>query len=785
MRPVPFTAVRLSAGFWAERIETNRTRTIPVALDRCEQSGRLRNFERAAAVLRGEPPDDRSAPGYPFDDTDIYKVLEGAAYALAVQPDAELEARLDEIVRIVASAQEADGYLYTTRTINPASPHGWAGTERWQLETHLSHELYNVGHLIESAVAHHEATGKRGLLDVAVRAARLLTSTFGSGKRSIWPGHQIAEMALVRLYRLTGDRTLLELASYFLEERGPDGKPGSGDENNQSHARVVDQTEAVGHAVRATYMYAGMADVAAEQDAAAHVAALRRIWHDVVAHKLYVTGGIGARPIGEAFGVAYELPNLTAYNETCAAIGLVYFCHRMFLLHGEVEAIDVLERALFNGLLAGVGLDGESFFYPNPLESFGEYARSPWFGCACCPGNVARFMASVPGYLCARRGDAVFVNLYAAGRIAIELGDEQGADRAVLVVGTDYPWDGLVRIELGELAAPRELDLRLRIPGWARGEVVPSDLYRFIDEPASGDAALALSVNGAGVALDIVAGYARLRRQWRQGDVVELRLPMRIRRIAAHPNVEADRGRVALQRGPLVYAVEGWDQEGGEALNLVVADAAPLEAAFEADLLGGMVAIRGPAVALSRSASGELVERQTAFTAIPYFAWANRGRSEMQVWLARSEADAWVRPAPTLASQSQVTASGGDCLLAANDLAPVASSRDERHKRARLAPDSDGQIWIEYTFPRETRVAEVSVYWFEATDWRREGPPAAWRVSYREGASSAAVAARGAYGVQLDAFNRVEFEPVVTCALRLEITAPPAAAVGLLEWQVR
>ncbi|HTV22552.1 MAG TPA: glycoside hydrolase family 127 protein [Polyangiaceae bacterium] len=778
--PVPFTRVALTRGFWAERLETNRASTIPTALTKCEDSGRFWNFERAAAALRGEPPDDVRAPGYPFDDTDVYKVVEGAAYALAVRPDAVLDARLDAIAERVARAQEPDGYLFTTRTLCPAAPHHWAGSERWQRETDLSHELYNIGHLIEAAVAHQEATGKRSWLAIAERAATLLTETFGPGRRSIWPGHQIIEMALVRLHRVTGDRRLLELARFLLDERGPDGKPQSGDTNNQSHARVVEQSEAVGHAVRAMYMYAGMADVALERDAADYVAALDRLWHDVVARKLYVTGGIGARHSGEAFGAAYELPNLTAYNETCAAIGLVYFSQRMFLLHGHASAADVLERVLFNGLIAGVSLDGTAFFYPNPLESFGEYTRSPWFGCACCPGNVARFLASVAGYVCAEQGDRVYLNLYAHGRIALAANGP-----AALDVDTDYPWDGGVRITLSALAAPREMALSLRIPGWARGEVVPSDLYRFLDEARSAGEAVTLAVNGAPVPVELEAGYVTLRRVWREGDVVTLQLPMPVRRVVAHPNVEADRDRVALQRGPLVYALEGGDQRGGEVLNLVVADDAALGAKRRrVEGLGELVVIEGSATALAREADGTLRRRATEFTAIPYFAWANRGAAEMQVWLARREASAWVRPAPTLASSSQVSASGGEMWRAANDQATPASSRDESHRRTRLLPDADGQVWIEYAFPEPASVSEANVYWFESTDWRREGPPVSWRLLHWDGATWAPVRARDAFGVERNRFNPVRFQPVVTSRLRLEAVPAAGGVVALSEWEV-
>ncbi len=476
VRPVPFTAVQVTDQFWAPRIEINRTVTIPFAFGKNEETGRVGNFQRAAAVLQGHPPADLKPPGYPFDDTDIYKVLEGASYTLSVKPDPKLSGYLDGLIETIAAAQEKDGYLYTTRTIDPLHPHPWAGASRWVNETDLSHELYNLGHLYEAAVAHYQATGKRSLLDVAIRTADLLVATFGPGKQTIWPGHQITEMGLAKLYRVTGNEQYLSLAKFMLDVRGPGSLPRAGSTYNQSQARVVDQTEAVGHAVRATYMYSGMADVAALTGDQSYVHAIDRIWRNVVERKLYVTGGIGARDEGEAFGDDYELPNMSVYNETCAAVGNDYWNQRLFLLHGDGRYIDVLERTLYNGLLSGVSLDGKAFFYPNPLESNGQHERSPWFGVACCPGNITRFLPSMPGYIYARRGDSVYVNLFVGSTADIPL----DAGHVRVTQDTRYPWDGDVRLTLAP-AAPGRFTLRLRVPGWARNEASPGDLYRFAD----------------------------------------------------------------------------------------------------------------------------------------------------------------------------------------------------------------------------------------------------------------------------------------------------------------
>ncbi|MBV9267477.1 MAG: glycoside hydrolase family 127 protein, partial [Acidobacteriaceae bacterium] len=542
VQPVPFTAVHIEDAFWTPRIETNRKVTIPFAFQKCEETGRVANFVRAAAVMHGDTS-DRTLPGYPFDDTDVYKVIEGASYTLSVQYDRKLDAYVDSLIVKIAAAQEPDGYLYTARTINPEHPHKWAGKERWVSEEVLSHELYNLGHLYEAATAHYQATGKRSLLDISIKTANLLCNTFGPGKRAIYPGHQIVEMGLVKLYGVTGDGRYLVLAKFMLDSRGP-----GGDSYNQANLRVVDQREAVGHAVRATYMYSGMADVAAMTGDTAYVTAIDAIWENVVSKKLYLTGGIGSRKEGEAFGDNFELPNLTAYNETCAAVGNDFWNHRLFLLHADAKYIDVMERTLYNGLISGVSLDGKSFFYPNPLESVGGYERSPWFGVACCPGNITRFMASVPGYMYAHQGDTVYVNLYAAGQARIKT-----SDRSITIhQNTRYPWDGNVKLTI-EPESPGHFSINLRIPGWAREQVVPSKLYRFADASSETPS---LKVNGHSMQMALEKGYVRLNRRWKSGDVIELELPMPVRRVLAAEEVEADRGRVALQRGPIVYCTE-------------------------------------------------------------------------------------------------------------------------------------------------------------------------------------------------------------------------------------
>lgn len=468
--PVPFTATHVDGGFWKQRLDACRDVTIPLAFSKCEETGRYDNFLKAQ-----HPCDTFSVGGFSFDDTDVYKTIEGASYLLQTYPDKKLESYIDSVLHIVAGAQEPDGYLYTARTMNPKHPHPWAGSKRWEKVEELSHEFYNLGHMIEGAVAHYQATGKRNFLDIAIKYADCVCKAIGpdKGQTVRVPGHQIAEMALAKLYLVTGNRKYLDEAKFFLDKRGYTSRK---DAYSQAHKPVVQQDEAVGHAVRATYMYSGMADVAALTGDTAYVHAIGRIWDNIVGKKLYLTGGIGATANGEAFGGNYELPNATAYCETCAAIGNVYVNHRLFLFHGDAKYYDVLERSLYNGVLSGISLDGGKFFYPNPLESAGGYERKAWFGCACCPSNLCRFLPSVPGYVYATRGDSLYVNLFMEGVSEIQVGKY----KLELRQQTAYPFEGTVRMQLTK--GKGDFVMKVRIPGWVRGEVVPSDLYRFADK---------------------------------------------------------------------------------------------------------------------------------------------------------------------------------------------------------------------------------------------------------------------------------------------------------------
>jgi DUF1680 family protein len=780
VKPVPFTSVHVTDGFWAPRIEINRKVTIPFAFQKDEETGRVDNFIRAAKALRGEPFENHKYPPYPFDDTDVYKVIEGASYTLSAYPDPKLEAYVDDLIAKIGAAQEKDGYLYTARTIDPANPHPWSGRQRWMLEGVNSHELYDLGHLYEAAVAHYQATGKRTLLDIALRTADLLDRTFGAGKQPIWPGHQIVEMGLAKLYRVTGDPRYLNLAKFMLDARGPDSsEKGAGNPYVLAQKKVVDQTEAPAgaHAVRATYMYSGMADVAALTGDTAYVTALDKIWDNVASKKLYITGGIGAKARGEAFGDNYELPNMTAYNETCAAVGNDFWNHRLFLLHADAKYIDVMERTLYNGLISGVSLDGKTFFYPNPLESNGQHARSPWFGVACCPGNITRFMASVPGYVYAQRGDAIWVNLYVGSTAEIKLDDGRTVKMSQ---ETRYPWDGVVKVTVNPDEAA-QLTVNVRIPGWARNDPVPTDLYRFADKSS---AAAHLEVNGKSVPIKLDKGYVSLSRIWKRGDVIALDLPMPARRVVANDQVGADHGRVALQRGPIVYAAEWPDNPKGQVRNLMLPDREPLAAAFKPGLLNGVTVITSHAVAFAFDAQGKITKAEQPLTAIPYYAWANRGRGQMLVWIPDTEGSAKPAPYPTVATTAKVTTSGRKDPRTINDGEEPASSSDIT-SYFDWWPKKGSTEWVEYAFEKPATVSQCQLYWFDDTGHGEVRVPASWRLLYKAGSDWKPVENLEPYAVEKNRYNRLAFRPVTTNAMRLEVTMQPNFSAGLEEWKVK
>ncbi|MBE3130672.1 MAG: glycoside hydrolase family 127 protein [Acidobacteria bacterium] len=782
-KPVPFTDVQLTDAFWAPRLDTNRTVTIPHIFKQSEETGRVKNFELAEAALAGAT-DGKYCSRFPFDDSDVYKVIEAASYALATHPDPELETYVDGIVAKIAAAQEPDGYLYAARTIGGPPPQNWVGKERWS-HLYMSHELYNVGHLYEAAAAHFQATGKKNLLAVAVKSADLVAREFGPGKRTNPPGHEEIEIGLVKLYRATGKTKYLDLAKFFIDARGktegriPYGREGRQEllygQYAQDDKPFIEQTEAVGHAVRAGYLYAGAADVAALTGDQAYIAALEKIWADVVGTKIYITGGIGAAGAWEGYGPAYRLPNASAYAETCANIATFLWNSRMLRLQLDAKYADVMERILYNGVLSGISLSGDRFFYPNPLTSYGQHERTPWFTCACCPPNVARILASVPGYFYAASGDRVYVNLFAQGTGKLWA----GGTNIEIVQTTDYPWKGDVRIEVKPGKAA-DFTLAVRIPGWAMNRPVPSDLYTY---PEAAEGAPALKVNGEAVEIMAEKGYALINRKWQAGDVVELSLPMPVRRVAANEAVEDDRGRIAVERGPLVYCAE-WPDNDGRVSNLVLPDGAPLTAEARPDLLNGVVVIKGEAEALSEK-GGKVVTEKKPLTLIPYYAWANRGKGEMTVWLARDPAKARIAREPGLSAQAKVTASGKAVNpRRVNDQFEPEGS-DDAASYMHWWPKKGTLERLEYAFEAPVRVSESSVYWFDDTGGGECRVPASWRILYKSGASWLPLKAAGGYGVAKDAWNTVKFAPVRTMALRLEVQMQKDWSAGVHEWKIK
>jgi uncharacterized protein len=607
---VPLTDVSLTDKFWKPRIETNCKVTIPHVFKMCEKTGRINNFAVAGGLVEGQ------FQGQPFDDSDVYKTIEAASYSLSAYPDPNLEKYLDELIVKIAAAQEKDGYLYSARTAKTKRLEDWFGKERWS-KLEGSHELYNVGHLYEAAVAHYLATGKRNLLNVAIRNADLLDRTFGPNKLHKWPGHQEVEMGLVKLYRVTGNEKYLNLAKFFLDVRGP-----GGGEYAQAHKKPVDQNEAVGHAVRAMYMYGGMTDIAALTGDERYADAVKQLWDNVVGKKMYITGGLGATSNGESFGKNYELPNATAYCETCAAIGSAMWNYRMFRLTGEAKYLDIFERTLYNGFISGVSLSGDKFLYVNPLESNGQHKRESWFGCSCCPPNIARFMASLPGYVFAKTDDTVYVNLFAACETTIKL-----KDNAVRIKQeTLYPWDGVVKLTIEPTQTGR-FAVAVRLPGWAQGKPVPSDLYRYIDSNVS---PIEFKLNGQVIQPEIKNGFAFIERQWQKRDVIEMEMQMPARYVVANPSVAADAGKMAIEKGPIVFCAE-WPDNDANVLNLSLVDSVPLLSDTINDLLGGITIVHAKVL----SPDG----KRRDITMIPYYAWANRGDQERQgqmtVWLAK------------------------------------------------------------------------------------------------------------------------------------------------------
>jgi len=618
LTPVDVKNVVVNDGFWLPKIQLIQDSTIHYAFEKCAQEGRMESFLLAGKVKQGKVKGKM-----PFDDTDLYKIIEGASYSLVSKPNRALDAYIDSVIAIIKIGQEPDGYLTTWFTIDPKSPPAsWVNpsTRRWENEV-SSHELYNSGHLFEAAAAHYLATGKRNLLDIALKNADLLVANFGPDKLTVPPGHQIVETGLVKLYQITHKEAYLQLAKYFLDWRGDKKTHQLYGSYNQDHLPVIDQAECLGHAVRAVYMYAAMTDIAVMYHDEDYRTAVNTLWNNMVAKKMYLTGGIGAKHDGESFGHNYELPNLTAYNETCAAIGSVYWNQRLFLLTGDGNFIDVLERTLYNGVLAGISVDGQHFFYPNPLESDGKYAfnqgaltRSPWFDCSCCPTNLIRFIPSLPGLIYATKKDHVYVNLYLSNTATCTVNETP----VTLSQQTDYPWKGLVNLSI-EPATEAAFTLHVRIPGWATNEVAPGELYAYTEDNSE---KVVVKVNGKRIKVAINDGYVELNRTWKKGDIVQVNLPMDIRQVVTKSRSVTDNwAKVAYEYGPLVYCAETADNAHLETVSInEKTSLKPIQTLL----------LNSPVVVLKGKTNAQ------PLTLIPYYLWSNRGIGQMKVWLPRS-----------------------------------------------------------------------------------------------------------------------------------------------------
>jgi DUF1680 family protein len=765
LQPVLYSQVEIADQFWAPKIETNRTVSIQYLFRKFGERGRVDNP----------------------------RLIEAAAYMLSRRPDPELEQYVDGLIDKSVAALES-------RQSRNESGIGLSG------------------YFLEAAVAYYQATGKRRMLDAAVAAADRVDAAYGPGTKTYISGHEGLKIGLISLYRQTGDARYWRLARFFLDERGKDDYPRQGEyavdrTYAQDHLPVVRQTEAVGHAVRATYLYMPLADVAAITRTPSYAQALNHIWEDAASHKTYLIGGIGSIRFHEQFGSPYELPNLSAWNETCASYGYALWNHRMFLMYQDARYIDLMERILYNGVLTGVSAKGDRFFYQNPLTSYGGYERFEWINTPCCPPNVVRLIASLGTYIYAtsRTRDDLYVNLFIGSSARVKVGQNNVA----LKQETRYPWEGRTRIRI-DPERSATFAVNVRIPGWTRNEVMPGNLYRFDDRQQD---PVVLTVNGSPIKFSAdtsVKGFARIARRWNAGDVIELTLPMPVRRVLADDRVKDDEGRLALVRGPLVYAAE-WTDNGGRALNIVVPDGARFRSEFRSDLLNGIEIVTGTVEALDRDKDGRgLRTRPHQLVAIPYYAWANRGPGEMQVWLARRPDKARVAPVPPPDAVAHVTSSGGiekkwtgyndqnDDIAAVYDGIDPLSSADESNLYFRMRPPVGQPAWVEYEFRKPTTVSSSEVYW--ADDRRFCKLPSSWRVVFKDGSAWKPVAAKGAYDVVKDRFNRVQFAPVTTTAIRIEVEpqtthyksgsiGPPEAMFldkemdwrefGLIEWRVK
>jgi DUF1680 family protein len=752
--------VQLTDSFWQPRIRQNSSVTIPAVMAKLRETGRIKNFTNAARVLSAKSESEEFCSAFPFDDSDVYKFLEAGSYALLNmkdKPEADaLDAMLDSLIVTVSQAQEVDGYLYTARTMNPVNMPEMSGKERFINEQENSHELYNLGHLYEAACTHFEATGKRNLLNIAVRSADYLFTVFGNGRLVKYPGHEEIETGLARLYRTTGNPHYLELARIFLDNRGPGGL-----DYNQADIRPVDQTEAKGHAVRGMYLYSGMAEVGALRKDSSYLRPIFTIWDDVIKSKTYITGGVGSKASNEGFSDPYDLPNHTAYCETCSSIGFILWNERLFRLTGDGKYMDMLEKTLYNAFLSGLSLSGDHFFYPNPLEAWGRKVRPDWYACACCPPNVARVIPMVPRFFYGISGETLWINLYGSGTMDCELAGNQFR----IIQQSGYPWSGAIQIAVSP-EKPAAATVRLRIPGWARNQAFHSDLYSFTDNYAN---SFSVSINGQAAEATVLNGYVEIHRTWNPGDTILLNLPMPVRLVKANPAVKADAGKVAVQRGPVIYCAEGADNEGSVLTLIIDSTISFTDSHAQGDLANTLLS--------SHPVPARL---------IPYYSWANRAPGEMAVWFATDRKYITRFPEPPGLEAGAIGSASyayDNSIPYLNDGIDPVNSADRGNNAFRLHPHKGTEEWVAYRFTQPQKLSAVKVYWLDDGSY---GLPASWSLSYLKADGSwSPVDSFSPYLIEKDQYNEVTFVAVNTLGLRIDMKLSADLPGGIIEWKVK
>ena len=762
---VNFADIKLTDEFWTYMINRNKEVTLPYILDKL---------------------DPANHPG----GSGLSKVLEGISYYIMMGNNKELENLADTLISYIKATQQEDGDLGRRRSNPDGTPLSdslrWMGIDDFG-EVGGSPYLYGSGHMYEAAAAHYLATGKTSFLDIAEKNAQLILSVFGPDKLQCYPSHPEIELALIKLYRATGKKEYLELSKFFLDARGPNGT-----EYSQSHKKIIDQKEAIGHAVRALYLYSGISDIVALTGDKDYELANNAIWKSVVDSKLYITGGLGAYADHEAFGEPYYLPNVTSYNETCASIANVFWNYRMFLLYGQAEYIDILERTLYNSLLDGVSISGDRFFYPNALESHGQYQRASWYGVPCCLSNIIRFMPQVPGYIYAKKDNNIYVNLFMSNTCKINI----PAGTVGIVQETAYPWEGKVKLTINP-EANEEFNLMVRIPGWAKNKPVPSDLYHFSNESTQD---VSLTVNGSPCKYTIKNGYALINHKWLAGDVIELELPMDVRKVMANKKVENLRGRMAVERGPIVYCLEGPDNKDISIHNLMIDKDAKFELKENHELPYNCYELTTTGSDYKETGNSEKITiTEHKVTAIPYYLWANRGPSDMLVWIPSTDSVVSAEPyhAPSIASTSKIISSYDTTTLSSiNDRFIIPYHQNIPISNYYRWPMDDKNQWVQYKFKNPETVSSVQVYWYDnepstMTTWYNDIPwtccrvPESWQLFYlTQNGTWKAVKALNEYGTEKYKFNKLRFEPVNTTSLKMTVKRHSTCASGIIEWIV-